>query len=601
MPFIRRSGKEHFRFEKSCKFIGSLAISLLKGNERQSYVNEKLLEMKDVGKGIAVIINVTDEGIKILKDDTTAVKMAHGITKVLFSTCHPDQKLFAYVVKAPGANGKMVTQAHMFKTNKSKHTQELSSAISRAFKIAYSRNTLKRENRVDLFEKEAEDNKEIISAQKKRWAKNEMAHGHDNAAHAMRAKGYKSTKGVVASSATQRQIANEKPSSGIQKLVDSLSKEETEDPKGKLPGAKILPARSDQTLDEYSRRAAEPYKKERCLSEEDVFPMRKEPNEERFTQSAELRKVSQESTPLDDWDVVRISMTDLPTASSNFVSPAPKFGSISEETAIVNNSPAFSRPVSKFGTLPESGDEMEDEEEGDETADFIYQNVNQNNQVEYQFNLDQRNETPEKNERTPKAKQNENGTPKSSRSSDQKVKKRSRRKKIRDVPAASRMTMSEEQILKDAEWYQPGFSRSIAEEILQNRPVGSFFVRDSTSHQGSFVMTMRVPKEVKESQSMNYLIVQDRDGLYRIKGFQSIFPGLTHLVAHYSSIEEDIPCRLHISSDNPSFEASGEEIRDQKDAANELDYLFDEEQDQDYVNFSSNFDICRELDELCFS
>ena len=142
MPLRRENAKEYFYFEKSCKFIGSLAITLLNGNERQAFVNEKLLEMKDVGKGVPVILLVSEEGIKILKEDHSAVKMAHGITRVLFSTSHPDRKLFAYVVSIPGPNGKVVTQAHMFKTIKSKHTQELSSSISRAFKIAYSRNTI---------------------------------------------------------------------------------------------------------------------------------------------------------------------------------------------------------------------------------------------------------------------------------------------------------------------------------------------------------------------------------------------------------------------------------------------------------------------------
>lgn len=634
MPLKRQAQKKYF-FEKPCKFIGSLAISLLKGNERQAFVNEKLLEMKDVGKGISVVLLVNEEGIKVLKDNKLSVKMAHGITKVLFSTCHPDQKLFAYVVRIPTVNGKMITQAHMFRTNKSKHTQELSSSISKAFKIAYQKTTLRRQNKVDQFEQEAENNKEKINAQKKRWAKGELAHGHDNAAHALRARGYQSTRN------------DEPPSGGIQKLVDSLENENkfkeshqqrrenlnsqnsTDLPVRKISSsAKILPM-SEEEFDVNQEQPAPPISSSQKFPLGDVFTTTQTVQQQET--DFDLRKVSQESTPLDDWDIVRGQSDNHNISVSNFVFPAPIFGAIDEHRpAASKGSPSIAKPISRFGYVPESDEEewvaeSDDQEDGDELVDWEYTNISQKMSdppvvpeprdeevsketrgVELvteseEASIEAMNKVVEQPEAASK---DEVSTPEASRSNNNgHVKKRSRKK--RHQPSINRMTLSEEQILKDSEWYQPGFSRSIAEEILQNRPNGSFFLRDSTSHPGSFVMTMRVSKVVKESQVMNYLIVQDRDGLYRIKGFSNIFPGLTYLVAHYSSIEEDIPCRLFLYNDNPLFanEDNGVDEKDgkvQEDLIN-LDYLLDDNcDDQDYINFSSNADICRELEEFCF-
>jgi len=535
MPSGKQNTKDYFCFEKSCKFIGSLAITLLNGNERQAFVNEKLLEMKDVGKGVPVVFLVSDEGIKILKDDKSAVKMAHGITRVLFSTSHPDKRLFAYVVSVPGPNRKVVTQAHMFKTSKSKHTQELSSSIARSFKIAYSRNTIKRRNRVDLFEQEAADNKEKINVKKKRWAKGELAHGHDNASHALRAKGF--------GSANNRPL--EKPSGSIQKLVASLEAEKKEQKQISREVA-ISPdagfQRSNDSNKHFDKNAN--HKEVWMLSKNEAAPKsdqaptyentgilhHEKKNKDLFSSellsSDEERKMSRGSTSLDDWDIVR------------------------------------------------TGEEEEERKPAEFVEEALYLNV-QGAEIED-----------------------------SSPSNAKKISNSQRRKKKKNpTSSANRMTLTEEQILKNSEWYQPGFSRNIAEEILQNHPIGSFFIRDSSSHPGSYVMTMRVLPDIKSTQSMNYLIVMDQDGLYRIKGFTNVFPALTYLVAHYSSVDEDLPCRLYLSIDNPLYRMENEGKIDMMDGEESLDFLLDEdveEQDQDYINFSSNFDICKELDELCF-
>ena len=80
-------------YKKPCKCIGSIAIPQQFRNDAQLFINEKFDEMKDVVKGIPVVVMVTDEGVKILRDnDESVVRMAHGVPKILFSTCQPERK-----------------------------------------------------------------------------------------------------------------------------------------------------------------------------------------------------------------------------------------------------------------------------------------------------------------------------------------------------------------------------------------------------------------------------------------------------------------------------------------------------------------------------
>lgn len=569
MPLKGRTALEHFQFRRSCKFVGSLAITLLHGEERQHYVNEKLLEMKYVGKGISVVILVTDEGVKILKDDESAVKMAHGITRIAFSTCQPEKKLFAYVAKSQTSEGVIITQAHMFKAKKGQHTQELSAAISKSFKIAYTRNSTNRANRVNLFEMEAKDKKEIVIAKKKRWAKGEMANGHEHSCHALRAKGVLSKKNV---------------SSDVQKLLHDLdehdkktnltaSEDLEENPKTPEVDSKDCnshvsnedPASNDNDNDNKSNNTngvpvvpiPQPRKVSTKKNQEEynglhtsnaintnndnnninstpaVIPIPK-PRQKLSTAEDEgneiTRKVSRNSTALEDWDIIRLSST----SADNYP----------QKVAV---------PVTKFGALDEEGENNDNLEEEVFATGKVQSNIKQSNEQQSNSTFD-----------------------------------------------LSRLTMTENQILQDAEWYQLGFSREIAETILQNRPVGSFFVRNSLSNPGCYVITIKVPASVKERGCLNYLIENTPDRFLRIRGFEPKFPSLLFLIAHYSSATDEIPCRLYTVNSNPLFFLPQEDV-DELDNCQEVQIEFydsDECSDADYENFCSNTGIMQELDQL---
>ena len=64
-------------------------------------------------------------------------------------------------------------------------------------------------------------------------------------------------------------------------------------------------------------------------------------------------------------------------------------------------------------------------------------------------------------------------------------------------------------VLKDAEWFQSGIPREIAEEILKSEGEGSFIVRSSQSNPGCYALSMKAPR----GNIMNFLIEEDSQGV----------------------------------------------------------------------------------------
>lgn len=58
--------------------------------------------------------------------------------------------------------------------------------------------------------------------------------------------------------------------------------------------------------------------------------------------------------------------------------------------------------------------------------------------------------------------------------------------------------------------------REIALEVLEQEPVGSFMVRESTSKPGCFALSLRVPRDFHQSGIAHYLIMRTNRG-YKIK------------------------------------------------------------------------------------
>lgn len=124
----------------------------------------------------------------------------------------------------------------------------------------------------------------------------------------------------------------------------------------------------------------------------------------------------------------------------------------------------------------------------------------------------------------------------------------------------------EDPALRQAPWYQAGIPREIALEILQQEDVGSFIVRDSTTHPGCFALSVRVPKFENTSGITHYLILKTQRGV-KLKGLDKEWPTLTALVTHHTVMPEMLPCTLRLPRNNKNLTFREAEREDPDDDA----------------------------------
>ncbi|XP_029651682.1 tensin-4-like isoform X1 [Octopus sinensis] len=122
----------------------------------------------------------------------------------------------------------------------------------------------------------------------------------------------------------------------------------------------------------------------------------------------------------------------------------------------------------------------------------------------------------------------------------------------------------EDEALRHASWYQAGIPREIALEILQQEEVGSFIVRDSTTHPGCYALSVKVPKYENLSGISHYLILKTHRGV-KLKGLDKEWPNLASLVTHHTVMREMLPCTLKLprNSQNPTFKDTDKDDKDE--------------------------------------
>ncbi|KAK0061197.1 tensin-4-like isoform X2, partial [Biomphalaria pfeifferi] len=102
-----------------------------------------------------------------------------------------------------------------------------------------------------------------------------------------------------------------------------------------------------------------------------------------------------------------------------------------------------------------------------------------------------------------------------------------------------------DETLRNMAWYQAGLPREIALEILQQEDVGSFIVRDSSTHPGCYALSVRVPKYENATGISHYLILRTHRGV-KLKGLDKEWSTLTALVTHHTVMREMLPCTLKL-------------------------------------------------------
>lgn len=121
-----------------------------------------------------------------------------------------------------------------------------------------------------------------------------------------------------------------------------------------------------------------------------------------------------------------------------------------------------------------------------------------------------------------------------------------------------------DETLRHASWYQAGIPREIALEILQQEDIGSFIVRDSTTHPGCYALSVRVPKYDNPTGISHYLILKTQRGV-KLKGLDKEWPDLLALVTHHTVMPEMLPCTLRLphKSKNPTYKDNDKDEKDE--------------------------------------
>ncbi|XP_012945933.1 tensin-4, partial [Aplysia californica] len=74
---------------------------------------------------------------------------------------------------------------------------------------------------------------------------------------------------------------------------------------------------------------------------------------------------------------------------------------------------------------------------------------------------------------------------------------------------------------------------------------GSFLVRDSSTHPGCYVLSVRVPKYENPAEVSHYLILRTHRGV-KLKGLDKEWSTLPALVTHHTVMREMLPCTLRL-------------------------------------------------------
>ncbi|XP_029727067.1 EGFR adapter protein [Aedes albopictus] len=114
---------------------------------------------------------------------------------------------------------------------------------------------------------------------------------------------------------------------------------------------------------------------------------------------------------------------------------------------------------------------------------------------------------------------------------------------VPNIKRTDSLNSIEDNDLDSASWFQAGLPREISLEVLTQQAPGAFLVRRSSTKQGCFALSLRVPSP--GPKVVHYLILKTERG-YKIKGFTKEFSSLRALITHHSVMPEMLPVPLSL-------------------------------------------------------
>ena len=110
-------------------------------------------------------------------------------------------------------------------------------------------------------------------------------------------------------------------------------------------------------------------------------------------------------------------------------------------------------------------------------------------------------------------------------------------------------------------WFCPNMKRKQAESVLKSSSVGSFIVRNSSSQNSSYVLSLKVGGVLVHH---HLLVIGPHGQDVQLSGSKKVFPSIFSLVTHLSIMKENLACRLviHDRASDESDVSDNEDIVD---------------------------------------
>ncbi|XP_070560464.1 uncharacterized protein [Ptychodera flava] len=556
-PLISESAK---RF---CMYIGSFSVAHSTPSTRAEFIRLQLQNLREprITKPVLLDINLT--GIKVCNpEEENDVYMAHALKRISYSTCDPFYRQFAFLARNP--NGPIGVQyCHVFLTRKESEAEEINAILGKAFKVAYA--SLRSKKRFSAM---------VADSNKDHFADFDLLGEISREAEIQRQKDLAKERHVMAKE-TDRELQvgqgrvwakhiagkakhrtpyledvvlspekNGSPSGGKLKQQTDAIKSPNQGPSAVEPSAPPIPPGEERQewVTQQTKRSKPLPPAPYCDIE-----IYSEWGPEDYGLPASPIVVSPEATP----QGMKILLQDEqpPPALRGHKALARRRSSGKKNQILLQDEsppPVFNYQKTSNGNTENNINKTETlpadtflQDSAPRSEDRVQRSKPPQRAHKVEVDIDEIRRTITRPGDAPPLPPRSQG--------------------FSEVDGAvggsfqDRRELHEENLLRNAPWFQAGIPREIAMEILQQDEVGAFVVRDSKSHPGCYALSLRVPKEIHASGIANYLIEFTLGSTYSLKGSDKDFPDLTTLIHYYSLNKELLPCRLNLARTNPIY------------------------------------------------
>ncbi|XP_071043920.1 uncharacterized protein [Parasteatoda tepidariorum] len=516
--------------ESTIRYVGSFHVSGSDQNERTEFVRVQLKHLRDAGPKRSVLLVISPTGIKVCTLDGKSVLMAHALRRISFATCDPEHHQFSFLAREP--NGPYNLQfCHSFLAKDLKVAEELSEVVGSAFRMAYAQQ----------LQQTPLSSGSQLDRQPARLHSSPVHLGLAAFPTTCREDARPATRVCWSKKLMEKFKQNDSITSSTMELCNqSISSTSSESSNNSLQQPATNSSRLKQNnfpLDSWSSLGA-------CSSsEENISP----------ADVNSCKQIKDKPLMQKNLDVVQENVlgddhrdnTRSPNECTSKVSSCDNATNVNVRVSSETKSYGF-KPFKKY-TLENSTQTPTAPPRSDTLNSLVDRFSKRSNQslpdCSVPSSSSETGECSGASGGSQNTKDNEEVAASSSNTSPPTPPERY---------DSLYVAISEEKKLRGAPWFQAGIPREIALEILNQEPVGSFMVRESTSKPGCFALSLRVPREYHRSGIAHYLILRTHRG-YKIKGFTKDFTTLSALITHHSVMPELLPCPLSLSRYNPSF------------------------------------------------